>query len=202
MCVCVCVCVCVRVFMLCGSVLLTLCNPMDCNQPGFSVHGVGCHFLLQGIFLTQASIRVSCIPCIGQKILQHYATKTSLGSVVKHNKTFIFHNHYHCVSNSSLENKEICVVIGLGKQNEPPQKVPIWLLDYFDEKSKSPANSGRVYSLLLNYLRKLSQEFLTRKSAITKDNFYIQNIQPHNVTNICVPNLCSSHFPMNCPLPL
>ena len=39
----------------------TLCDPMDCNPPGFSVHedspgkntGVGCHALLQGIFPTQ-----------------------------------------------------------------------------------------------------------------------------------------------------
>ena len=44
----------------------TICDPMDCNSPpGSSVHGifpgkntgVGCHFFLQGIFLT----RVSCI---------------------------------------------------------------------------------------------------------------------------------------------
>ena len=40
---------------------LTLCDPMDCSPPGSSVHGdcpgkntgVGCHALLQGIFLTQ-----------------------------------------------------------------------------------------------------------------------------------------------------
>ena len=39
----------------------TLGDPMDCSQPGSSVHGifpskntrVGCHFLLQGIFPTQ-----------------------------------------------------------------------------------------------------------------------------------------------------
>ena len=39
----------------------TLCNTMGCNLPGSSVHrdspgkntGVGCHALLQGIFLTQ-----------------------------------------------------------------------------------------------------------------------------------------------------
>ena len=39
----------------------TLCNPLDCNLPGSSVHGIiqarisgmGCQFLLQGIFLTQ-----------------------------------------------------------------------------------------------------------------------------------------------------
>ena len=42
---------------------LTLCNPVDCSLPGFSVHwdfpskniGVGCLSLLQGNFLTQES---------------------------------------------------------------------------------------------------------------------------------------------------
>ena len=41
----------------------TLCDPMDCSLPGSSCPwnfpgkntGVGCHFLLQGIFLTQGS---------------------------------------------------------------------------------------------------------------------------------------------------
>ena len=44
-----------------AQLCLTLCNPMDCTPPGSSVHGnspgkntgVGCHFLLQGIFPTQ-----------------------------------------------------------------------------------------------------------------------------------------------------
>ena len=31
---------------------LTLCDPMDCSPPGSSIHGVGCHFLLQEIFPT------------------------------------------------------------------------------------------------------------------------------------------------------
>ena len=42
---------------------LTFCDPMDCSLSGVSVHGifpgkntgVGCHFLLQGIFLIQGS---------------------------------------------------------------------------------------------------------------------------------------------------
>ena len=40
----------------------TLCHPMDCSPPGSSIHGflgkstgVGCHFLLQGIFPTWGS---------------------------------------------------------------------------------------------------------------------------------------------------
>ena len=42
---------------------LTLCDPIDCRPPGFSVHGdspgkntgVGCHALFHGIFPTQGS---------------------------------------------------------------------------------------------------------------------------------------------------
>ena len=58
--------VCYNIIMLQKCVLVaqlcpTLCDPMDCNLPGFSVHsmfqarktGVGYHFLLQGIFPTQ-----------------------------------------------------------------------------------------------------------------------------------------------------
>ena len=46
------------------------CNPVDCSPPGSSVHGdslgkntgVGCHFLLQGIFLTEGqNLYISCI---------------------------------------------------------------------------------------------------------------------------------------------
>jgi len=63
-CVCVGVCVC-AVLCLVAQSCLTLCNPMDCSLPDSSVHGdspgkntgVGCHFLLQGIFPTQESNR-------------------------------------------------------------------------------------------------------------------------------------------------
>ena len=73
MCVCVCVCVCV-----CSRV--GLCDPVDYNLSGFSVHGifpgkntgVGCHFLLQGIFPAQTSNGVSCI---GRQILFRWATR-------------------------------------------------------------------------------------------------------------------------------
>ena len=45
----------------CAQSCLTLWDPMDCSPPDSSIHfpdkntGVGCHFLLQGIFLTQGS---------------------------------------------------------------------------------------------------------------------------------------------------
>ena len=62
MCVCVCVCVCAHAHTrLVIQSCLTLCNPMDHSLPGSSGYGdspgkntgVGCHFLLQGIFVTQ-----------------------------------------------------------------------------------------------------------------------------------------------------
>ena len=47
---------------------LTLCNPLDCSLPGFSDHGifqaltgVGCHFLLQSIFLKESNPSVLCL---------------------------------------------------------------------------------------------------------------------------------------------
>ena len=52
-----------RMFCLATQSCLTLCDPMDCDWPGSSVHGdssskpagVGCHAFLQGIFPTQES---------------------------------------------------------------------------------------------------------------------------------------------------
>ena len=47
---------------------LTLCGPMNCSLPGFSVQGIlqarilsGCCFLLQGIFPTQGLKHVLCL---------------------------------------------------------------------------------------------------------------------------------------------
>ena len=47
------------------------------NSPGKKT-GVGCHFLLQRIFLTQDR---TCVSCIGMKILYHWATRESLKTI-------------------------------------------------------------------------------------------------------------------------
>ena len=67
-CVCVCVCVCMRACLVMSDSL----RPHGLELPGFSPWnfpgkntGVGCHFQLQGIFLTQGSnphlLQISCI---------------------------------------------------------------------------------------------------------------------------------------------
>ena len=51
-----------------------LCDPINCSPPGSSVHGdilgkntgVGCHAILQGIFLTRNLTHVSHASCIGK----------------------------------------------------------------------------------------------------------------------------------------
>ena len=69
---------CVKSLQLC----LTLCNPVDCRPPSFSVHGIlqarilewGCHALLQGIFLTQGSNQCLLHLLHCRWILYHWAT--------------------------------------------------------------------------------------------------------------------------------
>ena len=66
---------CSAVLCLVAQLCLTLCDPR--SLPGSSVHGdspgkntgLGCHFLLQGIFLTQGSNRVSYVSCFGRQVV-------------------------------------------------------------------------------------------------------------------------------------
>ena len=55
-----------------------LCDPVDCSLSGSSVHeilqarmlaGVGCHALLQRIFLFRDQTHVSYIPCVCRQVL-------------------------------------------------------------------------------------------------------------------------------------
>ena len=54
-------------------------KPMDCSPQGYSGPwgspdkntGVGCHFLLQGIFLTQGLKFGLCVSCISRWVLYH-----------------------------------------------------------------------------------------------------------------------------------
>ena len=70
------------------SAQLTLCNPTDCSPPGSSVHGilpdkstgVGCCFLLQGIFPVAVNFPndddqtcVFCVSSVGRQVLYHCA---------------------------------------------------------------------------------------------------------------------------------
>ena len=60
----------------------TLSDAIDCSLPSSCLWdfpgmntGVGCHFLLQGIFLTQGS-NISCVSCFGRWIPYHWIRYT------------------------------------------------------------------------------------------------------------------------------
>ena len=54
---------------------LTLCNPMDCSQPGSSVHGILWVRLLEwvagGSSHPRDGIRVLNVSCIGRRVFYH-----------------------------------------------------------------------------------------------------------------------------------
>ena len=81
-CVCVCVCVYVCLCVCCAQVLqlcLTLCDPMDCNLPGSSVHGILQVRILEWVvmFFSRGSsqckdqTQVSYVYCTGRWVLYH-----------------------------------------------------------------------------------------------------------------------------------
>ena len=82
---------------------LTLCDPMDCNPPGSSVHwdfpgkntGVGCHFLLQGIFSTEGS-NLS----LGKWVLYQLNYQGSLEIIINEFKKY---EHLHAQSWSHVQ---------------------------------------------------------------------------------------------------
>ena len=59
---------------------LTLCDPMDCSLPGSSLHGILQARILEWVAIsfskgsshTRDRTCVSCIPCIGRRILYHW----------------------------------------------------------------------------------------------------------------------------------
>ena len=75
-CVCVCVCVCVR-----AQSCLTLCDPRDCYPPGSSVHGIFQARILGWVDISSSRgsswprdwVHLSCVSCIGTKILHDCA---------------------------------------------------------------------------------------------------------------------------------
>ena len=77
-CVCVCVCVFECVHFVTQS-CPTLCNPMSCSLPGFSVHGILQARVLEPVAISYSRessrpkdlTRISCVSCIGQHLLYH-----------------------------------------------------------------------------------------------------------------------------------
>ena len=74
-CVCVCVCVCAQSLQSC----LILCDPMNCNPPGFSVYGIFQARILERVTMPSSRgssqsrdrTHIPYIPCVGRQVLYH-----------------------------------------------------------------------------------------------------------------------------------
>ena len=70
-------------FLFFGCYVQLFCDPMDCSPPGSSVHGIsqarilelGCHFFLQGIFLTQGLNPQWKPPAVEAQSHNHWTTR-------------------------------------------------------------------------------------------------------------------------------
>ena len=84
----------------------TLCTLMDCNPRGSSVYspskntGVGCHFLLQGIFLTH----VSCVSYIAGRVFttEPPGKPQRLAKWIKHSKIQLFVIYRNLTTNTMI----------------------------------------------------------------------------------------------------
>ena len=69
------------------SAMLTLCDPMDCNLPGSSIHGIFQARTLEWVAMSSSRgspwpkdrTSISCVFCIGRCTLYHCATREVLG---------------------------------------------------------------------------------------------------------------------------
>ena len=83
----------VFVFWLLSHVQL-VCDPIDCSPPGSSVHGIsqarilelGCHFCLQGIFLTQGLNPQWKPPAVEAQSRNHWTTREGHVNIIIEHK--------------------------------------------------------------------------------------------------------------------
>ena len=73
---------------------LTLCDSMDCNTSGFSVHRISQTRLLEWVDISSSRgssqpRNQTCISCIGKQILYHWATRELLTIIFKTSLTVI-----------------------------------------------------------------------------------------------------------------
>ena len=90
-------------YSVCAPSCRTLCNPMDCCPPGSSVHGIIQPRVLEWIATSSSRgfsrprdwTGISCVSCIGMKILYHWATwKAIVSSLLYGNFTRLKNIHW------------------------------------------------------------------------------------------------------------
>ena len=135
----------------------TLCNPTDCSLPGSFVHGdspgkntgVGCHFLLQGVFPTQGS-NPGLPHC--RQILYLWATREATPIKEHH----IFFSPYHKdVTDSNFFLKQVYMIIFNFQEMKKTPIIFWWMLLLLlpDEETRDLAVEGKIAHSWQNWVR-------------------------------------------------
>ena len=90
---------------------LTLCDPMDCSQPGFSVHWILQSGILQWVALPSSrrpswprvQTHDSCVSRIGRHVFYHYCLLGSLSW--EYSRKFLIYNYPTCNTGSRTDSK-------------------------------------------------------------------------------------------------
>ena len=124
----------------------TLCDPMDCWPPGSCVHGisqgkntgVGCHFLLQRIFLTQ---RLSPHVLNCRRILYCWPTREATEVSIHFDKSTVLHIQGHTEQFRSPKNLTNRMLLSSQKKVKTSSKGQEWMHTYVTPYSEAPKMS-------------------------------------------------------------
>ena len=127
---------------------LTLCDPMDCSSPGFSVHRICQTRILEWVALP--SYRRSSWPrdrthifCVGRQILYHWATSEAWRLVLLINLYLAFFP-----SLSSQAFKWVISMTGTMLRSQATLRIPHWLYPNVKSAHYPQANLGALPRLL------------------------------------------------------
>ena len=102
----------------------------------------------------------------------------------------------------SLQDKLFsCIMEAVGEQNLPPQNVSLWHEDYFRliRFKKKKCQDIFLFTSPCNCLTEFRWGAYPRMRELLPKitSLYIRKTSPQGIANICLPNICSSHLPVN-----
>ena len=90
-----------------------------------------------------------------------------------------------------------------GVQGRLHQNVPLCHVDYFKLKIiGAQQTQEELFTSTLAAGKNLDRGLVPGRELLPEITFYIWKTYLHGVANICLPNICFSHLPVNCLPPL
>ena len=91
---------------------LTLCDPMDCSPPGFSVHGISQAKILEWVAVSAFIVELTCSENLLQLLTVHHSKGHCLTRVLRHPGLYVKDNQLKLASGRA-ESRGLGCVIGV-----------------------------------------------------------------------------------------